>query len=198
MTLSKFAKFVFWFIGTLTVGALGNGFWELMRPALVWVSTGILDIATLGMVSLQDSIYVEIARGTYERAAEKILGIGLGLLTGLILGLIFTPRLIRKIKSTSVATVPLSRVSSVLSSMLTILVITLTVQNFRMVYVIRATNHMEQLQRVVAPYASEQQRLVFASRFASMHTREQYIALKSDLVKIANTNNIRVPDFDVY
>src|SRR5260370_6846781 len=51
-------------IGALILGALGSGLWELLfKPLLFWVSTLFLSIATLGINSLRDDLYVEIAKG---------------------------------------------------------------------------------------------------------------------------------------
>lgn len=199
MQISKITRFVFWLAGTLVVGALGNGLWELAKPALVWMTAGILDVATLGMASLRDSMYVEIARGTYERAAERMLSLGIGILTGVGLCVLLIPPILRRLKAPALSSpTSESRVRLASMSFIVIAIVYLTVQNIRMIYVIRAANHMEQLQRVVAPHLSEQQRLVFASRFASMTTKSQYVGLVNELAEVARRNSAHVPDFDIY
>lgn len=220
MQLSKLPKFILWLAGTLIVGALGNGLWEIAKPALLWLSSASLDVATFGLSSLRDGIYEEIARGTYERAGEMVLSIFIGIGTSVPLVILSASLLIAKVRisertftpassfvstptpATMPATAPASarntlrRLATV--SVLLSLAIALLISNFRMIYIIRAANHMEQLQRVVAPFVPDQQRLLFASRFAAMHTRDQYVSLITELTDIAHRNNARVPVFNVY
>jgi hypothetical protein len=58
-------------LGALIIGALGSGSSEtVFKPVFLWLGTALLDIATLGKQSLIDSIYVEVAKGPYERASN--------------------------------------------------------------------------------------------------------------------------------
>jgi uncharacterized membrane protein YeaQ/YmgE (transglycosylase-associated protein family) len=72
-------------IGTIILGAVGNAVWELVKPGLGWLSTTALNVVTLGIESLRDDLYVEIARGFREKVAESVLGLVLGLLSTAIL-----------------------------------------------------------------------------------------------------------------
>lgn len=229
---SKTASFVLWLCGALVVGALGNGLWEIGKPALVWVGVAMLDIGTLGLTTLTDSIYVEVARGTYDRASLSLYSFALGAMTGAVL---FFPILhvlrksatlqlkaefkARKDQTSPPGTLTASEDAQVRADLqvgimrlknkiilgqrigATVAIIvatTLVVQNFRLIYIVRAANHVEQLQRVVAPYLSEAQRLRNSSTFASMRTRQQYVELTQELVAVAKANGVQAPDFDIY
>jgi hypothetical protein len=63
-------------VGALVLGALGSGLWELLfKPLLAWITTLFLNIATLGINSLRDDLYAEIAKGIYDRSG--LLGLSL-------------------------------------------------------------------------------------------------------------------------
>lgn len=83
-------------------------------------------------------------------------------------------------------------------SILLAILVTLSIQSIRLIYVGRAANHIEQLQKVVAPFVDEKRRLLIASRFSAMHTRDEYVALQLELAEIARKNKVRVPNFDIY
>ena len=67
----------------LLLGALGSGVWEVLRPGFVWFGALMLDLGTLGLKSLVDGMYEEVARGPYERAALNLFA----MLTGMVIGL---------------------------------------------------------------------------------------------------------------
>lgn len=61
-------------LGTIVLGALGSGLWEvLVKPGLAWAGGAVLTISTLGLDSLRDQIYADVAIGSYERASLSIL-----------------------------------------------------------------------------------------------------------------------------
>jgi hypothetical protein len=68
----------------------------------------------------------------------------------------------------------------------------------RIIYVVRAANHIEQLQRVVAPFIDKEQRLSFGSRTAQISSRGDYEKIITELSSIAGKNHARVPTFDLY
>jgi hypothetical protein len=71
------------------------------------------------------------------------------------------------------------------------------VSGIRMIYVVRATNYLEQLQRVVSPYIGMDQRLMIQSRVAQIESKNDYEAVVAEMIKIAETNKLRIPTFDI-
>jgi 4-hydroxybenzoate polyprenyltransferase len=70
MNIKSLSKKLLWLLGMILIGALGSGLWEgFLKQSLMWVGTFILDIATLGLNSLRDGMYLDAAKGTYERTA---------------------------------------------------------------------------------------------------------------------------------
>lgn len=69
-------------IGTLTIGALGNGIWEaVMRPAFSSAFNFILDIITFGSSALQDAAYAAAAIDQTAAPAHNLLSLTVGFLS---------------------------------------------------------------------------------------------------------------------
>ena len=72
--MRKSTKVVLGIIGTIILGALGSGFWDLcLRDFFTWIGHGILSATTLGITSVRDSFYVEIAKGRTDRVGIYLL-----------------------------------------------------------------------------------------------------------------------------
>lgn len=200
MTNSNLSKSLLWLAGTLIIGALGSGLWEVaFKPGLYWLGSALLDIGTLGLSSLRDGIYEEIARGSYERASEKTFSILVGVFAGAPMGVLTVAMLrSRKEEHTPSRLLGLLRYQRVIILCGVAISAFLIVQATRVVYINRAANHIEQLQRIVAPYVSQDQRIAYSSRVAQMHTRQQYVELLADLTEVARKNNAYIPTFNIY
>lgn len=189
--------------GSLLIGALGSGVWEaLMRPALSWAAEGALNIATLGLTSLQDGMYVEVARGGYDRVGLGLLSLATGLLTALF----FLPPMYfharRRDKADALAGKPPSWVVRNKVLVLTIYGAVfgafIFISTSRVTYVVRAAAHLDQLQSIVAPDIGEHERLVFRSRASQVKNRDDYVLLERELTALARHNGHAVPSFDVF
>src|SRR5260370_37201259 len=76
-------------LGTILLGALGSGLWDaIFRPLLPWLGELLLNVGTLGLEQLRDGIYVEVARGTYERAGLLIVQLVIGGFAAFLLGIV--------------------------------------------------------------------------------------------------------------
>lgn len=155
----------------------------------------LLDIATLGLTSLRDGLYEEVARGAYERAAEKHYVIVLSIVSEAILA--FSLMTFLKKKGTP-AKKDKEHNRRFLAFFLLIAAVIFSLQLAQTIYANRAAAHMEQMQRLVAPYITQDQRLILASRFASMHTRKEYVDLLDEMSAIATANGKRVPEMSIY
>lgn len=64
---------VLWLIGVIAVGVATNAIWEfLIRPVLLFTQNGVLTLTTLGIQRFKDAIYIDIARGHFDRASEEL------------------------------------------------------------------------------------------------------------------------------
>ncbi len=194
-------------LATVVLGAIGSGLWDaVFKPLLPWLGEGLLDVGTLGLQSLRDSVYVEIARGTFERAGLHtllmLLSSGSGLLLGLALGAVSVLRSITRARTadqkSALDPVVLRRVLWIGTLFVALFAGFLLVNAVRITYIVRAANHIEQFQRIVAPFITENQRLSLASRVAQIASKDDYEKIINELTTIADMHHLRVPQFDIY
>ena len=195
-------KNLIWLAGTLLLGALGSGLWEaVVKPSMVWFGTFMLDIATLGLSSLRDGMYLEVAKGTYERAAVTLLALATGLLCGFMTAPIVVGRIMRKRDEDGRPSSPAVRMVQknwFLVTFALFFAMFFFVSFFRISYIVRASSFAEQLLQITAPYVEENDRLMHKSELAQVETREDFIRIVEKLKKIASENNASVPDFTIY
>jgi hypothetical protein len=208
-------------LGALVIGALGSGIWDtLFRPLFTWIGNALLNVATLGKQSLIDNIYAEVAKGSYERAATATFEFLMTTFCVLSLALptswfFFIPiaRRIRDVyphelendeydKSGRAFYDRLIRVLPrfILASLIIecLLVGLLSIITARQNYIIRATNFLEQSQRIVAPVQSADERLLTTSMVARMRSKADFDKVVSELRSVAKANKLDLPNFDEY
>ncbi len=196
-------------IGAIVVGVIGSALWDsVLKPALPWVGTLLLNIATLGLHAARDGLYAEMAEGITERAALNTFEIVIWTATAAAFIFVFEmlkgaerkAALKKNLEKSSLpelqAQITKLRKAIVRGCIfLALCVGVLVIMSIRIVFIDSGAVHVAQYQRVVGPYLTEQQRLSIASRFAQMKSREDYDAVISDLDKISKAHNLRVPHF---
>jgi hypothetical protein len=199
-------------LGALVIGALGSGIWDtLLKPMFSWLGTALLDVATLGKQSLIDGIYVEVAKGSYERAANatyQLLITVLGV-AGIVIPLAALALLVllRKIDAgdSAVAETVVGfyrrfffKTGFALLIVECLLVGALVIETARLGYIIRASNFLEQSQRIIAPNVDQDQRLLTASMIAQMSTKAEFIKIVDGLRSVADAHNVKLPEFSAF
>jgi len=206
--------------GALIVGALGNALWEfLFKPFFVWMTNLLLGIATLGINSLRDDLYREIAKGIFDRSGVA----GYTLLTAFSFSLFFCfsvvgwlfrkdlPRWIirrvnlfeagkaddldfrpgRNLRLLIRATIAVAAVAMLLGSLLLFMFT-------REVYVLNGAVYLAQSERIVAPYLTPEDRVLLASRISMMSSKADFDAINDQLKAVSQTNKLRLPDFSAF
>ena len=87
-------KWILGILGSLLLAALGNGFREwFLRDFFTWCGHSILTLITLGIGSVRDSFYVDIAKGRTDRLTSCLVSFAwaflcamAGLLGGILSG----------------------------------------------------------------------------------------------------------------
>src|SRR5579863_8528148 len=75
-------------LGTLLLGALGSGLWELaLRPGGQWLGRAFLSLVTFGSRYLKDQVYIEAARGYHEASATESYLLLIVLMSWICMGL---------------------------------------------------------------------------------------------------------------
>jgi hypothetical protein len=200
MNMTKPTKWILGVLGTIVLGALGSGFWELfMRDFFTWIGRGILSVITLGITSVRDSFYVDVAKGRTDRVGLYLVSYALFLL-GVLSGFIFGKGWRRKrmnapetISERDVRIVRWSIVFCIASFVVTMLFRSITVS-----YVSGAVDHFEQTYTVCAPYLPANERELIRSQFAQIRTKDDYVAVLARLQEVAAKNNLKLPKFSVW
>ncbi len=96
MRVNGWKKWLIGTIGTIAIGAVGSGIWDLaLKPIVQRTGQLILTVATLGSATVKDEIYREAAKGLHEAASQEslILITWLFMISAVILWVIFLLRL---------------------------------------------------------------------------------------------------------
>jgi len=177
-------------VGTVVLGAVGNALWELVKPGLGWLSTAALNVITLGIQTLRDDIYVEIARGFREKVAENVLGFALGL-SLVTFAFWYASQTIGQTVRLFFSLWPMRLL--VLFSL-----VYLTLMGYRIAYINSSIAYFEQLLAISSPYLSADERIQMRSSFAQIQNSTDYARLTERLATVAKARGQRVPPFRIY
>jgi hypothetical protein len=207
-------------VSALTIGALSSALWELLlKPLLAWITTLTLNIATLGINSLRDDLYAEIAKGIYDRSGHFLLtGLTVGgavIFTGLAIAVPLTAwrGVLKRVRRRNLLNAggvskgsqkshpPSQQFRQIRWLLIAFVAVSLYEVAFLVVTYVRqdfissATVYLDQSQRVIGPFLTDDQRVLLRSRVARMKTRADFDSVNGDIVKVAETNNVALPKF---
>ncbi|CAB3867043.1 hypothetical protein LMG26686_02758 [Achromobacter mucicolens] len=190
--VSNKRKAIVTLLGGIALACVGNAVWELaVKPLGAYASDGILSIVTLGMDSLRDDLY---AQGARRRNDHYSLLIVVGLFSlfvtaSIMIGLSTLRRSSRSESPAATASQNDGRMQRMRRSMrvwgwasITFPVCFAFLMFTRSVYITEMGAAFNQRMTIIAPYITSQERLMLDSRFARIQTREDYIAVMSDLL----------------
>ena len=193
--MGKLKKPILGILLTIFLGAIGSGFWEIcLKDIFIWIGHAILRVITLGITSVRDSFYEEIAKGRTDRAALN-LHLYVIMFLGGICGFIFSRRAPQTDDENRTEERKAWR--KAIFSLLP-LVFFCFFRLTTLTYVSGAVDQYEQSYTICLPYLSEKEREQIRSQFAQIRTKEDYKEVLSKLVSVASTNKIKVPDFSIW
>ena len=196
--MRKSSKILLGIVGSIILGALGSGLWELcLRDFCIWIGHGILSATTLGITSVRDSFYVEIAKGRTDRVGIYLVYFGF-IFFGALFGLYAaTTKFGRKLRSNMSAEV--DRIGTLFSGFfLVFLYAFLTVRLISISYTTNAIDHYEQVYAISLPFLSAPERDQVRSDFARMKTKADYVSVLSKLQSKARDHKVDLPKFSVW
>lgn len=193
---------------TIVLGAVGSGVWELVfSPTVSWLGRGLLTLATLGLESVSDSIYVDVAKGHHERSSLAIYGlVSIGFLFAPLV-LARRPLLIPKIRQFLEGKDPEQleamrkknvRLLSHLLLILTLLGTVIFVRSLMHTYTNTAITYFNQSLNIVLPFISVEEERRFRSEFARISSKNDYVQLVNKLNERAKSNGIQLPKFSIW
>ena len=195
-----------WIAGVLGV-LIGSGVWEwILKPLLLFGGDTILTVTTLGLDKFRDNLYASVAIASQERASVMSL-----YLIMLVILLILSVPLVNVLKLRRITRENyreyLGRNSEswqkrwlniALFPAMGIMISAYFGLLYQTTYISRANAHLSQLQRIISPFVTEQQRLIFSSRAAQMTTRAEFQKLLIDLTDVATANGAKTPSFATF
>lgn len=221
MQISKWKKISLGIAGTVLLGALGSGCWEIaVKPFGIWLGKLILTAATLGSSSIKDSIYREAAKGVHEASSLHLLFLIVLAITAATIGpLAFLAgrwqgsrqanRFFNKIEDldvleqrTAVQTQldkTKKRFYGVTVAMLAVAFIYATAEFINYLELEQANmayTFFEQSIQICKPYLSDKDERMLESRFAGINQRADFIGIIDELKRIASENQRKLPDFN--
>ena len=209
-----------WFLGLLAailLGAIGSGVWQYLGdPAYVWLRDALLNLATLGLTSLKDALYADVAKGLYERSSSLLLTMVLFAIPFcIIIVLLRVKSRVRELEdkldegSRSGHAVNSGDVQQQIYQMIrlvkrlllflwpwtVVMSILVAFLAINIIYTSRAIAHYRQLTAVVGPYISEDEMKVYDSRFAQIRSAQDYVDLTGELVNLGAEYGLTIPEF---
>jgi hypothetical protein len=180
-------------VGTLCLAVVGSALWDFaFKPLFIWMGGWLTDIANLGSTALSDSMYTEIARGNYERAGSQLFVLVLGIMAAVpFINLIWASRKRDEPVKLTSTDIRFRYAAAV------ILAGAFLLQSARTLYMVRAANHLDQLQRIVAPYISQEKRIDIASRIAEIRSRQDYERIVNEMSAVMISQKLKIPTFDL-
>lgn len=181
---------ILWVLGTIVLGALGSGLWDIaVKPAMVFMVNFLIDVILGAFGNKQDSIYKEIASLNREITGRFILSFGMGLLAGSISFILL--RFFRIQGGNDRETTPPSKYFVALFGIFVFVFLTFTVGKTS--YVISKQDNYLQLKRIVLPYLSHEEGLKLDAEFSMISTSKAYDELMNTMKKVASANQITIP-----
>ena len=158
---------LFSIVGTIVLGALGSGLWELLKPLGTTAWDAMLTVSTLGLDSLKDGLYQSASRlgaaGARQAAGIQLLGALITLtIAGVMMSLRFRLPARGRLESNAYL-LPFVFLAGAAALM---------IGATRTSYVAKVAAYCEQLSTIAAPYIDTQARLEFAGELPE-HKEEE-------------------------
>jgi len=203
----------------LFMGAVGSALWEIVaRPVLSGFSGLLMTIGTLGVPSLRDEVYIDVARGLHEDPSITLVAMAIGVL-GVVLFFLVRGALTAQVGDDDFepdsSAQPARRGDRVWrrrnsSSKLqggswakalavnVVLLVMCGVLLSRLFYVNRAIVYFRQCFDAASPYISEQEEEEILGQFSSMQSRADFITVTGHLERTVRTHGKHWPEFTIW
>jgi fumarate reductase subunit D len=180
------------YVAALSLAITASALWDFVfKPVFVLVFELIVRFGTLGVSSIRDGIYVEIAlRGQNYSAYIANVVIALIIVSCMhVFGL--WGRIRRKLQNKPLRPIvkdPTPLRVTIMQSVVVSVCVFMIMMYARQVYVAGASDTLRVMQAMAAPYIQEHDRLVLASRVARIRSRNDFISVTNDMNAIIEKN----------
>jgi len=220
--LPRWLKWTGGVVGTILLGAIGSGFWQrLGDPLYTFVRDSVLNLATLGLATLKDSIYADVSRGFSEASTRTQEDLAFWFSYVLLAGLVGATFWIRDARrrfqnlmkdKSDTAQNELTReqlANSIRRSlmhtgivlpivwMLSIFIVFGHLfQAAKDTYTAKAISNYQQLLNLIGPFVTSDEVKTLNSRFAQIRTAHDYVVLNDQLKSLAQQHKLVLPQFE--
>jgi hypothetical protein len=198
---------------TIVLEAVGAGLWDVaVKPGGSWFWRAVLTSLTFGSKAVKDSVYLAAAKGNHEAVSlltVLILSGFVGMVAGTVSSRFLIPR--RHRNRTRPASPEDSTEEKLWIERFTPVILRfgpVTVAGlglfllggfFAMTLKVATENalytNFEQSLDICRPYISDHQAQVLKSRYASLRTRDEYLAITNEMKQVADASHLSLPDF---
>lgn len=191
MQISINKKHVIYVIGTIVLGALGSGLWDLaIKPSLAFTIEFFVDVVLGAFKDIQNTIYTDIASLDREITGRLLVSFGMGGMMGVVTVLVVGTFRDRDKEARKISAGP-PKFYVALFGLFVFVFTTFTAGQTG--YVIGKQNDYLQLKRIVSPYLSEGERLNIDSEFSLIGSMEEYLELMDKMKIVASENDVEIP-----
>lgn len=207
-------------IGTLVLGALGSGLWEIVfKPIFKKLGELIFYVLTLGIKKSRDSVYLDAAKGHTEQGGIYVARHTSAIVSGLLITLAIVPFLIlngstdlsKSVRGCDhhqesrdilgckqqVANENLKELSIISTPLFLFVAVMLTYSSLRLSQVYRVTTDFNQYRTICKPHVQKKELHTIEKEFALMKNKNDYNVILKRLNKIAQDNGHELPRYRV-
>lgn len=206
MRRDRVISYIKWLFGTLLVGALGSGLWDLVvSDFIAWLGTFVLEVASGVSVGFRNELYDRVSSGAIVSMLR--LPFAVTALAFVLVPLAYFVRLFsilyvknrkKDSEGTDRSSVQISRivVRKYIISAYAITVLMYFFVSFKYVYTANAAMQIEKSIEILAPYIEDKQRLELRSKFRSIKDYDDYHLLHSELEMLAKIHQLDLGGFE--
>lgn len=199
--MKKFKKTAIAVILTILLSAAGSALWEILKPLSSNLRNLLINIATLGIIRVKDSLFLSVAKGFHESVSLEVLSFMWGFIVGLpivtLLMMLFYKyfkKITIRIKDIIKDDDPANRSHQAFKIVIALYIIFfLTISIFEIYktdYVNRSITYYNQLLNATAPYLTQTQEESINSNFAQIKTEQDYNFIIEQLQEVATREGI--------
>jgi len=186
-------------LGIILLSTVGSGIWDLVRPMLGWALSAVIVLSNLGLSSLRDAMYADVA----ITGASNPVGItaAMGLLASLITvtcAAILLPISILLHTSAIEVQQRLGKRCLVLSVALLCVTMPLIVGSLRAEYVIQLTVFYERFEAIAGPYLTDKEIKQYRASLAQVQSRDDYVQIVKSMSSRIEAAGKKPPTKDLF
>ena len=221
MELNITLKWFLGIVGIIFLGALGSGLWSLLfKPLSKRFSKFFMSVASLGLKSVQNQIYAEVAKGHRDRSVKILMLILIGLIsipiiTPFVLELKsklfdqelkeavqivknnnpeagnFDDMVNNELKKIRAERRSKSRIK--MSILCSVVLLILLFQHLKIIVIELSISHFERCTNICLPYLTDDEHKKILSDFALIKNKDDYSAIMNKLKEVAERGNLVLP-----